>query len=320
MSQKQDKNTRFPFIHPNGIVEPGAKIGKGSRIWAFVHILPGAIIGEDCNICDNVFIENDVIVGNRVTIKCGVQLWDGVRLEDDTFVGPNVTFSNDPFPRSKIHPISLLKTYIKEGASIGANATLLPGITVGKSAMIGAGSVVTRNVPPFAIVKGNPARIVDYVQSEKKQPISENQLPQPGSYIDLIVNNVRFYNLPFIKDMRGNLSVAEFGNGMPFIPRRCFWVFDVPGKEVRGEHAHKTLEQFLVCVKGSCAVVVDDGINRQEVVLDQPNLGLYIPPLVWGTQYKYSQDSVLIVFASKEYDRTDYIRDYDEFIELTVKK
>lgn len=148
------------FIHPQSLVETGAAIGSNTRVWAFVHILPGAVIGADCNICDHVFIENDVIVGDRVTIKSGVQLWDGVRLEDDVFIGPNATFSNDPFPRSKQWPERFLQTRVKRGASIGANATLLPGITVGEQAMVGAGAVVVRDVPDHAVVVGNPARII----------------------------------------------------------------------------------------------------------------------------------------------------------------
>lgn len=302
------------FKHEKAIVELGAEIGQKTRVWAFAHILPGARIGEDCNICDHVFIENDVIVGDRVTIKSGVQLWDGVRLENDTFIGPNVTFTNDPFPRSKHYPQTFPLTTIKEGASIGANATLLPGILIGKHAMVGAGSVVTRNVPPYAIVVGNPSRIVGYVQSEQPSPFVENQIPAPSSYIDLTVRNVRFYNLPYIEDMRGNLSVAEYEHGLPFIPKRCFWIFDVPGKEVRGEHAHRINEQFLVCVRGSVAVVVDDGENRQEVMLDHPNLGVYIPPMVWATEYKYSTDAVLLVLTSHTYDPGDYIRDYETYI------
>ena len=142
-------------LHPDSLVET-TRIGKGTRIWAFAHILPGAEIGGDCNICDGVFIENDVVVGNRVTVKCGVQLWDGVRLEDDVFVGPNATFTNDLFPRSKRHPVSFPKTVVRRGASIGGNATILPGLTIGMNAMVGAGAVVTRDVPPNAIVVGNP--------------------------------------------------------------------------------------------------------------------------------------------------------------------
>lgn len=155
-----DKSLGQDFIHSHALVETGAVIGANTRVWAFVHILPGAVIGADCNICDHVFIENDVTVGDRVTIKSGVQLWDGVRLEDDVFIGPNATFANDPFPRSKQWPERFLKTRVKRGASIGANATLLPGITVGEQAMVGAGAVVVRDVPARAVVVGNPARVI----------------------------------------------------------------------------------------------------------------------------------------------------------------
>jgi acetyltransferase-like isoleucine patch superfamily enzyme len=147
------------FIHPKALCE-SCRIGTGTRIWAFAHVLSGAAIGRDCNICDGVFIENDVIVGDRVTVKCGVQLWDGLRLEDDVFVGPNATFTNDPFPRSRIRPAAFPMTIVRAGASIGANATILPGIEIGAGAMVGAGAVVTRDVAPQALVVGNPARFV----------------------------------------------------------------------------------------------------------------------------------------------------------------
>ena len=146
------------FKHAQSLVE-SENIGNNTRVWAFAHILPGAKIGADCNICDHVFIENDVIVGDRVTIKCGVQLWDGLRINDDVFIGPNATFANDPFPRSK-QPFTVMVTTVKKGASIGVNATILPGITIGENAMVGAGSVVTKDVPPNTLVVGNPAIIV----------------------------------------------------------------------------------------------------------------------------------------------------------------
>jgi acetyltransferase-like isoleucine patch superfamily enzyme len=125
-----------------------------------VVILPGAVIGRDGNICSHCFIENQVVVGDRVTVKCGVQLWDGITLEDDVFVGPNATFTNDREPRSRNAKATMLSTLVKKGASIGANATILPGLTIGEGAMIGAGSVVTKDVPPRTLVIGNPARIV----------------------------------------------------------------------------------------------------------------------------------------------------------------
>jgi UDP-2-acetamido-3-amino-2,3-dideoxy-glucuronate N-acetyltransferase len=301
------------FVHDKAIVEPGAELGAGTRVWAFAHILPGARIGKDVNICDNVFIENDVIVGDRVTIKCGVQLWDGIRVENDVFIGPNATFTNDAFPRSKQHPEKYTETLIRRNASIGANATILPGLIIGTHAMVGAGAVVTENVPPYAIVLGNPARIQGYAPNNDKARVEARDVSTfPGSE----VTGVRIISLPIVKDMRGTLSVGEYSKHVPFVPKRYFIVFDVPSRKVRGEHAHKMLEQFLVCVNGSCSVVVDDGKIREEFTLDRPNIGIYIPPMVWATQYKYSSDAVLLVLASDEYDPQDYIRDYDDFMEM----
>jgi UDP-2-acetamido-3-amino-2,3-dideoxy-glucuronate N-acetyltransferase len=307
------------YIHPKAIVENGASVGEGTRVWAFAHILPGARIGIDCNICDGVFIENDVVIGDRVTIKCGVQVWDGVKIENDAFIGPNATFTNDQFPRSKEYPGQFKTTLVRNGASIGANATILPGITVGRNAMIGAGAVVTRDVPPNATVVGNPAHIIGYASVTKpSKPLNSPPVVTAlGSIRELDVLGCTLQELPLVFDMRGSLSVAELGQQLPFEPKRCFWVFDVPSREVRGEHAHRKLHQFLVCVKGSLNIVVDDGRNRVEVVLDRPNLGLHIPPMVWGIQYKYSSDAVLVVLTSDVYRSEDYIRNYDEFMSLT---
>ncbi|MBL0175429.1 MAG: N-acetyltransferase [Ignavibacteria bacterium] len=146
------------FIHPAGIVEPGAAIGARTRVWAFAHVLGGARIGEDCNVCDQTFIENDVVIGDRVTVKCGVYLWDGLEVEDDVFIGPAAVFTNDLRPRSQRYPAEFLRTRLEKGCSIGAGAVLLPGITIGRHAMVAAASVVTRDVRPYALVVGNPAR------------------------------------------------------------------------------------------------------------------------------------------------------------------
>lgn len=309
------------FVHPNALCE-SSLIGENTRVWAFAHILPGARIGSDCNICDGVFIENNVVVGNRVTIKGGVQLWDGVTLEDDVFVGPNVTFTNDPFPRSKKYPAEFSKTLVRKGASIGANATLLPGITIEQNAMIGAGAVVTHSVPANAIVVGNPARIIGYTDAKKAATLSVNQLEteKPQNSVESIgIGGVTLHYFPHIKDLRGDLSVGEFEKNIPFIPKRYFIVFDVPSEKTRGEHAHYSCHQFLICVKGSVSVVVDDGVNRKEVLLNAPAMGLYLPPMTWGIQYKYSQDAVLVVFASHYYDSADYIRNYHVFAELIAR-
>ncbi len=150
------------LIHPLADVQ-SAVIGEGTRIWQFVVILPGAQIGRDCNICAHCFLENDVRLGDRVTVKNGVQLWDGTTLADDVFIGPNVTFSNDRYPRSKVYPEAFERIEIGRGASIGAGAVLLPGVTVGAGALVGAGAVVTEPVPERAVVAGNPARVLRYM-------------------------------------------------------------------------------------------------------------------------------------------------------------
>lgn len=149
--------TRVPIAHPTALVESD-RIGTGTRIWAFVHILPGAEIGPNCNIGDHCYIEGSVKVGTGVVIKNGVSLWSGVTIEDRVFVGPNVAFTNDFLPRAKVYHDKYEQTLISEGASIGSNATLLCGISIGRFAMIGAGSMVTQDVPDFALVYGNPAR------------------------------------------------------------------------------------------------------------------------------------------------------------------
>lgn len=148
---------RYVQIHSLSDVQ-AKSIGVGTSIWQFCVVLPRAEIGTECNICSHCLIENDVIVGDRVTVKCGVQLWDGLRVEDDVFIGPNVTFTNDMHPRSKQYPEAFPKTYVRKGASIGANATILPGVEIGEGAMVGAGAVVTKDVAPGQTVVGNPAK------------------------------------------------------------------------------------------------------------------------------------------------------------------
>jgi UDP-2-acetamido-3-amino-2,3-dideoxy-glucuronate N-acetyltransferase len=311
-----DVSTGF-FQHEKAIVE-AKSIGRGTRIWAFAHILPGARIGADCNICDHTFIENDVVIGDRVTIKCGVQVWDGVVLEDDVFVGPNATFTNDPYPRSGQHLEKVARTLIRSGASIGANATVLPGLTIGERAMIGAGSVVTRDVPPDTIVMGNPARISGYVGVQRAR-LEPEHLPQEDADVgarSTQLDGVTTHRMPLVEDLRGSLSFGEAGNQIPFEIKRYFLVFSVPGRHIRGEHAHRTLHQFLICVQGTCRCVVDDGKNRQEHLLNHPSKGVHVPPLHWCVQYHYSADAVLLVLASEHYDPADYIRDYSEFLRV----
>lgn len=343
--------TRAPELfsrHPESLVEATAEIGPRTRIWAFAHVLAGAKIGADCNICDQTFIEGGARIGDRVTLKCGVQVWEGVTLEDDVFVGPNATFTNDPFPRSRRRPAQFAKTVVRKRASIGANATILPGITIGADAMVGAGAVVTSDVPPRAIVMGNPAAVTGYVDAREHtntdarlgfipQP-EEQRMPGAGVVRDPIrflskprsrptdlsdpkanaatslVGGASLVKLPRISDPRGQLSYAEIEQLLPFRVARYFLVFGVPNRKVRGEHAHRTLQQFLVCVHGSCSVRLFDGTQGEEVLLNRPEMGLFVPPMVWATQYKYSADAVLMVLASEVYNEDDYIRDLDQYL------
>ena len=304
------------YLHPNGLCE-STMVGARTRIWAFTHVLPGAVIGEDCNINDGVFIENDVRVGDRVTIKCGVQLWDGVTLEDDVFIGPNATFTNDRFPRSKRPPEQFARTIIRQGASLGGNSTILPGLTVGRYAMVGAGAVVTRDVPEYAIVMGNPARVVGYTDTVS-QAADAPVVAATGSAAQTGAG--RLIELTTAVDMRGELVAGQVGAELPFTPQRFFVVHQVPSAHVRGAHAHLRCEQVLVCLVGSVNALVDDGTTRVEYLLNSPSTALYMPALTWGTQYQYSEDAVLLVLASHQYDSNDYVRDYDEFRAIVAER
>lgn len=151
------------FIHKLADVAL-CEIGEGTKVWQFVVILENAQIGQNCNICAHTLIEGDVVIGNNVTVKSGVFIWDGTRIEDDVFLGPNATLTNDLMPRSKEYPDTFSGITLKKGASIGANATILPGVTIGEKAMVGAGAVVTQDVPDYAVVVGNPAKIIRYIK------------------------------------------------------------------------------------------------------------------------------------------------------------
>ena len=312
-----DASPGAPFFHANALVE-SANVGRGTRVWAFAHILPGARIGEDCNICDGVFIENDVVVGDRVTVKCGVQLWDGVVLEDDVCVGPNATFTNDPFPRSRQALAHYPRTVVRRGASIGANATVLPGITIGAGAMVGAGSVVTRDVPEGAIVIGNPARVKGSVrqrESELARRVTDDAArPLVVVDDDIGVAGARIVRLPARAEARGTLTFGQIGEHLPFLPRRYFVLSDVPPGAERGAHAHRACDEFLVCLHGSCTLELDDGRRRGTLRLDSPTTGVHTPPGIWLRLSDFTRHAVLLVLASDPFDERDYIRDYGEFV------
>jgi acetyltransferase-like isoleucine patch superfamily enzyme len=303
--------TKF-YAHPQAIVE-SSSIGFGTRVWAFARVLPKARIGRGCNICDHVFVENDVVIGDRVTVNSGVQLWDGITLEDDVFVGPNAIFINDRSPESRRPPVALARTVVSSGASIGADATVMPGLTIGRNATVEAGAVVMHDVPPNAIVIGNPASIKGYVGATAAGV--EGATPPAGGVARASrVRGVTLHRRPRFLDPRGALTVGQIGDGLPFVPRRYFLIFDVPTGQLRGAHAHRSMHQLLVCVHGDCSVAADDGAHREEFLLDTPDLALHIEPMVWATQFRFSPTAALMVLTSGEYDRTDYIEDYEEYL------
>lgn len=209
---------------------------------------------------------------------------------------------------------------LESGARIQAGAVVAGAVVVARGALVQAGAVVTRDVPPYAVVAGNPAQIVGYTGdgAESRQAPLRQAPAAPGTMASR-VHGVTLHRLPKVLDLRGNLTVGEFGRSIPFEAKRYFMVFGVPNAEVRGEHAHRTCHQFLICARGSLAVVADDGRTREEFLLDDPSVGIHLPPLTWGVQYKYSPDAVLLVFASEFYDVEEYIRDYAEFIQVVSR-
>ena len=255
-------------------------------------------------------VDADASIAPGCVIKSGAYIGHGVHLETGVSVGANVAFVD--VPSGKLGT----GTLVKRLASIGANSTIYPGVVIAAKAEVRPGSVVTRSVPPNAIVEGNPANIVGYVGTDGKQnsPLHERAGGRSPDVEITPVRGVTVHRFPVIPDLRGNLTVGEFGRQVPFVPKRYFMVFDVPSREVRGEHAHYQNHQFLICLRGSCSVVADDGVRRVEIDLHAPNRGIYLPPMTWGIQYKYSKEALLLVFASEYYDAADYIRDYDEFL------
>ena len=248
-------------------------------------------VPEDCLASGNAQIADSVIFGPRVIISDGVVLRENVRLDAACIIGE--------------------------------------GVNVGQGAWVRAGAVVLRSVPPNAIVEGNPAQVVGYLNGNHADRLPDprhidihalNDIARPGQ-VNLGVGDCSLYLMRRIADTRGALTVGEVPTEVPFAPARYFIVFDVPSMELRGEHAHRECQQFLICLHGSCRVLLDDGEHRCEVTLDRPDMGVFMPAMIWGTQYRYSPDAVLLVFASRPYEAKDYLRTYDEFLtELESRK
>lgn len=286
-----------------------SNIHPSSRVPATVHIDPKAQIGPNCHLQGNI------------TIDAGAVLKGGITLIGDIIVGRNSVLEPGVCIASPKPGQSFAGTSIRLGSDVhvGAGAILLSGVSIGHHAWIEPGTVVLRHIPSHAIVGGNPATIAGYLDDSAFQGrivstvVSQTDTP---SVQFSKVQGVTLHHYARIRDLRGDLAVGEFERNVPFQPKRYFIVYDVPSTETRGEHAHIKCHQFLICVAGSVSVVVDDGTRREEVLLDRPNIGLLIPAGVWGIQYKYSANAVLLVFASEYYDASDYIRNYDDFLKF----
>lgn len=269
---------------------------------------PMARIGEDVHIGDYAKIGAHAVISNGVVIEEFCLVAEHAFLENDVYLAAGVILTGGRRERNK--------TVIRRGASIEANATVLP-VEIGASAMVGAGAVVTKDVPPYAIVMGNPARIVGYVNAVKMTslPLHPERMPAVGT-----ATGARLYPIPSFSDIRGDLSVLEFPKLLPFEIKRLFYTYNVQSAEVRGEHAHKKCEQFLIALHGQLNVIVDDAVHREEFLLNKPTEGLHLPAGCWGIQYKHSSNCVLLVLASDGYDAADYIRDYDAFLKYKEQK
>jgi UDP-2-acetamido-3-amino-2,3-dideoxy-glucuronate N-acetyltransferase len=278
------------LIHPTAIVETD-RLGEGCRVHEHASL------------------------GEGVTLDADVEVGAGARLLGKVRVGPNVTVgANAVVGRAGAEK----EIRVGRGVRVGANVTVAPGAAIGRGAVVEAGSVVETDVPAFAVVRGSPARIVGYVDTlpELTEPevldLSALDKPTPTG-----VPGVVLHPLMHARDLRGSLAAAEFA-GLPFIPQRVFAVYDVPSESVRGAHAHRACGQLLVCMSGEVSSVADDGSSRQEFRLASPRVALYIPPMVWSMQYRYTSDACLMVLAELPYDPDDYVRDYEEFLEVVA--
>lgn len=292
-----------PVIHPTALCD-GAAIGAGSRVEAFATVDPSAVVGQRCTIGQSASVGPGVTLGDGARVHAGARLVANVTLAEGVVIFENAVLGGDA------------PTAIGRDASIGANATIRAGAGVGQGAVIEPGAVVADPVPANAVVSGDRALIVGYVAND---PAPGPDVPPSVDVLthveDTRVPGVRLHPITSVTDMRGNLVAADFSE-VPFVPQRVFAVFGVSSEFIRGSHAHRRCEQFLICVTGSIRCLVDDGDARDEVSLDEAHRGLHMPAMIWGTQYKYTRDALLLVLASEPYDADDYIRDYDEFLRL----
>jgi UDP-2-acetamido-3-amino-2,3-dideoxy-glucuronate N-acetyltransferase len=278
--------------------------GSGSRMGAGSILRDGVTVGKNCQIEEYVLVQGPVDISDEVTIESFCYIRGPANIGSHVRLGPH----------SCLYGGTDASISVRTGAVVGANATLVGPSIIGEGAEIEPGAVVTKNVPANAVVSGNPAKICRYRQAVTDQILLSS--PDAGGHrmSETRVPGVKIYRLPVIEDFRGNLSFGEVGRHIPFDIKRYFVTFEVASEEARGEHAHRTLRQFLICIHGRVHIVADDGRNREEFVLTQPNVGVYLPPMVWGVQYRFSEGAALLVLCSDVYDPDDYIRDYATFL------
>ena len=275
-----------------------------------------SLAGARCNIAPSAVFGLDVQLGDDVSIGAGAVVLGPCSIGDRCVVAAGCVL--DPgvgAPGSRL--------VLEPDVQLSAGVTIAARVTVSRGATVHPGTIVERAIPPHAIVSGNPAQIIGYAVSGKDTGSAAHTIANSAEQVAACqtssVGGVTLHRLPRILDLRGNLTVGEFGRSIPFNPMRYFMVFGVPNAEIRGEHAHLVCQQFLICAHGSCHVVADDAEHREEFTLNDPAIGLYLPAMTWGIQYKYSADAVLVAFASEYYDNSDYIRDYDSFLTLAAE-
>lgn len=297
------------FVHDRALIDEGVSLGDGCRVGAFARVEQGAVVGSETTVGDHCLVARGATLGANVTVMAGARVLDSTRVEDGVVIGPNavVGVSTHGAERPAI---------VRSLAQVLSNAVVDAGVTIGTGARVMPNAHVTQSVPATAIVAGAPAAIEGYVDAiAPGQAAIRVSRIEPARHV-LPVNRAALLPVATVEDLRGRIAVTEFGDDLPFQPRRVFFVTNVPNRNVRGEHAHRTLEQFLICVSGESHVLVDDGSTRVEVILDAPSMGLHLPPMTWSVQYKHAPGTVMAVLASDRYDPADYIRDYDEFLAL----
>lgn len=259
-----------------------------------------------------VVLPDDFVCGPGCVVGPHALIGPGCAVEDDVRIGARSTVLAPETP-SNGEPRRLL---IRSGVSIGAGAVVSGAEVIGRGARIEPGAVVTSDVPPHAIVSGNPAHVTGYVSQVAGgaggRPVEMVRAPSVVGTV-VLPSGASVIRFPDVSDLRGRLTFAEVDGQLPFSVDRFFLVYGVPSQELRGEHAHRQLHQLIVAVSGAVSVLTDNGSVREEVRLDEPTVGVHIPPMVWGVQFRHTADAVLMVLASDRYDDADYIRDYDEF-------